>query len=70
MIEMYIRAPQFLTELLKLSLFPDTENLPNTHTHTHTHVHIHMCTRVYTYTVTGTRSQNQRKEPLGSLLSR
>ena len=50
---MCIRSPQFVTELLKLSLFPDIEHMPDTH--------------VYTHTLTGTRSQNLRKERLGSL---
>ena len=53
MTEMCIWSPQFVTELLKLSLFPDIKHMPNTH--------------VYTYTVIGTSSQNLRKEDLGSL---
>ena len=52
-IEMYIRSPQSVTELLKLSLFPDIKHMPNT--------------RMYTYTVIGTSSQNLRKQDLGSL---
>ena len=55
MIEMYIRSPQFVTELLKRSLFPDIEHMPDTH--------------VYTHTVTGTRSQNLRKERLVLILA-
>ena len=50
---MCIRSPQFVTELLKLSIFPDIKYMPNTH--------------VYIYTVIGTSSQNLRKEDLGSL---